>query len=319
MLPTTPALADRLAVDVNSAAALRAKARAGDDAALRAATKEFESMMVNIMLKTMRETRFIDKDADPFGSQTVQLYRELLDQQWARKIGDGRGLGFADMMYKQLKAQGELAVQYANGQAVQPPAGGIPVANPIPLSLRERGRGEGSGAQESMAADLPAGQAIPSPPSPLPGEGGETARQAFLDRLHPHAEAAAARLGVPAEYILAHAALESGWGKREITRPDGRPSHNLFGIKAGGRWTGEAAEVTTTEYRYGLPVKQVERFRAYSSYAEAFDDYAGLMQGRYAGALGGDAKAFAEGLQQGGYATDPRYGAKLQQLISQLA
>lgn len=306
----TPALADRLSVDVNSAAALRAKARSGDDAALRAAAKEFESMMVGIMLKSMRETRFIDKDADPFGSQTIQLYREMLDQQWARKIGEGGGLGFADAMYKQLKAQGELAAQNANGQSVQPPAGGIPVAPP---------------ADKAIPVDraIPINGTIPADAAAKPATGkaeaGQDARQAFLDRLRPHAEAAAAKLGVPAEYVLAHAALESGWGRREIANADGSPSHNLFGIKAGGRWDGQATEVTTTEYRYGLPIKQVERFRAYSGYAEAFDDYAGLLRGRYAGALGGDARGFADGLQQGGYATDPRYGEKLYSLIRGLA
>ncbi|NWG86420.1 MAG: flagellar assembly peptidoglycan hydrolase FlgJ [Hydrogenophilaceae bacterium] len=296
-----PALSDRLAVDVNSAAALRAKARSGDDAALRAAAKEFESMMVGIMLKTMRETQFIDKDADPFGSQTVQIYREMLDQQWARKISEGKGLGFADMLFKQLKAQSAQIVPGAEAAAAQPagqPADGAPVAQQ-------------------------AGKAIPvdaaSKPAGDKAQTGQDYRQAFIERLRPHAEAAAEKLGVPADFILAHAALESGWGRREIANADGSPSHNLFGIKAGSRWDGATAEVTTTEYRYGLPLKQVERFRAYGSYAEAFGDYAGLLQGRYADALNGDAKTFAFGLQQGGYATDPRYGEKLRQMISQLA
>jgi len=300
----TPALADRLAVDVNSAAALRAKARAGDDSALRAAAKEFEAMMLNIMLKTMRETRFIDQEADPFGSQTVQLYRELLDQQWARKMSEGKGLGFADMLYRQFKAQAELASQSAQAPAAPPAAGGFPLAPPADRAFPLEP------AIPAAPATKPAGEQAPA---------GQDARQAFLERMRPHAEAAAQQLGVPAEYILAHAALESGWGRREIARADGSPSHNLFGIKAGSRWEGQTTDVTTTEYRYGLPIKQVERFRAYGGYGEAFDDYVRLLRARYGEALAGDARSFAFGLQQGGYATDPGYGAKLYRLIQALA
>jgi flagellar protein FlgJ len=63
----------------------------------------------------------------------------------------------------------------------------------------------------------------------------------------------------------------------------------------------------------------VESFRAYGSYTEAFQDYAKLLKDnpRYDGVLGNsDAKAFAQGLQQAGYATDPHYADKLVGVIS---
>jgi flagellar protein FlgJ len=139
-------------------------------------------------------------------------------------------------------------------------------------------------------------------------------QQAFVDKMRPHAERASRSTGIPAHLIVGQAALESGWGKREIKMADGSDSHNLFGIKAGRDWNGKVAEVTTTEYHNGVASKQVERFRAYTSYTEAFQDYAKFLNDnpRYSEVLGkADAKGFAQGLQQAGYATDPHYAEKL--------
>jgi flagellar protein FlgJ len=146
-----------------------------------------------------------------------------------------------------------------------------------------------------------------------------SAPASFVEQLWPHAEAAARALGLPPRFVLGHAALESGWGRYEIRHPDGRPSHNLFGIKAGAGWKGETVEVVTTEYVDGRAERRRERFRAYSSYAEAFADYARLLAAnpRYAPVLahGGDADAFARALAQAGYATDPLYARKLSAVL----
>ena len=115
------------------------------------------------------------------------------------------------------------------------------------------------------------------------------------------------------------AALESGWGKQEIRHADNQPSFNLFGIKAGQGWKGAVVETTTTEYINEAPNKMVEKFRAYTSYAESFQDYANLMlkNPRYAAVLRNqDAQTFAQGLQQAGYATDPHYADKLMRIIN---
>jgi flagellar protein FlgJ len=134
----------------------------------------------------------------------------------------------------------------------------------------------------------------------------------------PHAEAASAATGVPARFILAHAALESGWGRHEIKNASGQASHNLFGIKAGRTWDGAVADTLTTEYRQGVAMKMTQSFRAYSDYTSAFTDYANLLKARYGDALsaGSDPAAFAQGLVDGGYATDPAYAGKLQSVIA---
>jgi flagellar protein FlgJ len=122
--------------------------------------------------------------------------------------------------------------------------------------------------------------------------------------------------------MLGQAALESGWGKREINMPDGSSSHNLFGIKANAGWSGKVAEVMTTEYKNGVPAKQIEKFRAYSSYDEAFKDYATMLSSnpRYANVLQQSASpaAMAQALQKSGYATDPKYAEKLVSVMKQM-
>jgi len=149
----------------------------------------------------------------------------------------------------------------------------------------------------------------------------DTAPQAqdFVRNMLPHARAAEQATGIPARFILAQSALESGWGKSEVRGADGTQSRNLFGIKASKDWTGPVVEASTTEFVNGESRRVTQRFRAYGSYAESYADYARLLTGnpRYRGVLaqGRDAAGFANALQQAGYATDPRYAEKITRII----
>ena len=161
-----------------------------------------------------------------------------------------------------------------------------------------------------------------APPLPLTTASGRVQAphvRAFQEKLHVHASEAERATGIPAKFMLGQAALESGWGKRMIRNADGSNSHNLFGIKAGPGWKGKVATSVTTEYVNGRPQTRVEKFRAYDSPAEAFKDYANMLakNPRYEKVIasGGDAAAFAQGLQRAGYATDPNYAAKLTRII----
>jgi flagellar protein FlgJ len=141
----------------------------------------------------------------------------------------------------------------------------------------------------------------------------------FVRKVWPHALLAERTTGVPAAFIVGQAALESGWGRHEIRNANGSPSFNLFGIKAGGAWKGDAAAASTTEYVGGQATRKVERFRSYGSYGEAFQDWAGMMarNPRYSRVLqsGGSVQTFAASMQRAGYATDPAYGSKLEKVI----
>lgn len=146
-------------------------------------------------------------------------------------------------------------------------------------------------------------------------------QSAFVERMWPHARAAEKHTGLRAAWIVGQAALESGWGQRDIHDVNGNPSHNLFGIKAGAGWKGKTVAAMTTEYEGGVARKTIEVFRRYDSYAEAFADWARLIRGnpRYAQVVRAtNAEEFASALEQGGYATDPAYGRKLSMTIDRL-
>ncbi len=147
-------------------------------------------------------------------------------------------------------------------------------------------------------------------------------QRAFVAAVAPFAREAAARLGVSPELVVAHAALESGWGMHRPAGPDGRDSNNFFGIKTGNGWRGEVARAMTTEYEDGLPVHRMQAFRSYPETMAAFLDYARLLgeSARYREALGvgTDAAAFARALTRGGYATDPDYASKLERVARQI-
>ncbi|MCP9760390.1 flagellar assembly peptidoglycan hydrolase FlgJ [Aquitalea sp. S1-19] len=150
---------------------------------------------------------------------------------------------------------------------------------------------------------------------PAPSVQATKFQEVFVARMLPHAQPAAQELGVAPELIVAHAALESGWGQRPIRQPDGSDSHNLFSLKATRSWQGDTTKIWTTEYLKGRKLKRQEVFRAYPSFGAAFDDYAALLLrlDRYADVRnqGDDAEAFARALHAGGYATDPAYVDKL--------
>lgn len=274
---TTPGLAFDSTRSLDS---LRAKAAADPKAATREAAKQFETLFMNEMLKSMRASTMSSGMLDNAGSQ---LGTEMLDSQYASKMAGLPG-GLSDVIAKQLERQMGLT------------PGPIPVtgsANNTPAPL----------AAKPQATKIP-----------------QAGAAGFVQQHSEAAKAAEAKTGIPAEFMVSQAALETGWGRKEIRHADGSPSFNLFGIKAGANWKGPVAEITTTEYVNGKAQKVTAKFRAYASYAESFADYASLMKDspRYAQvvAQGQNATAFAQGLQRAGYATDPAYADKLSKVIN---
>jgi peptidoglycan hydrolase FlgJ len=176
-------------------------------------------------------------------------------------------------------------------------------------------QGRGLGLAEMLVQQLKGGSMQTAPASTAPATEASASKLDFVRSMLPHAEAAARKVGVDPHALVAQAALETGWGKSVPRTPAGDQSFNLFGIKAGAQWSGATVSVPTLEFESGVPVRKVERFRAYESAAESFLDYARLIGNnpRYADArgTGADVASFAAALQQGGYATDPQYAQKI--------
>jgi flagellar protein FlgJ len=190
-------------------------------------------------------------------------------------------------------------------------------------------KGKGLGLADMLVRQLQGGvqstEKTPAPATSTPTANTQaltTSKEDFLRQLRPHAEQAARELGVDPNALLAQAALETGWGRSVPCNAQGECSFNLFGIKAGSQWSGATVNVPTLEFEQGIPVRKVERFRAYDSPAASFRDYAALIRdsSRYASARGaGDnVEAFATALQQGGYATDPHYAQKIAAVASEV-
>ncbi len=291
-----------LVADTTNLAALKAKAGADPKAAAREVAKQFESIFMNEIMKGMRATTLSSGMLD---NASTTMGTEMLDQQFANQLS-GRPGGLSDAIMKQLEKQmGQMAL--SPGPI---PATGSANNTPAPLSA------------------TPTATRIP-----------QAGAAGFVQQHSKAASEAEAATGVPATFMVSQAALETGWGRKEIRNADGSSSHNLFGIKAGASWKGATTEVTTTEYVNGKAQKVTAAFRAYNSYAESFADYARLMKdspryqnavaqartatataasaGNSAGTTTASAAAgFAQGLQKAGYATDPAYADKLTRVIN---
>lgn len=292
--------------------------------AMEKASKELETQFATMLIKSMRSTT----SGDPLaGGDTT--YREMYDGQLAKELTKGRGLGLAPMIMRQLeRSTGQSGSTPTAPQTpiplARPAAGALPLAQPIgatPFKLGGSLQLAPSTYGVSMQAMSPAPVAAPTVAAT--GSTGDacgpltpmdcSSPEAFVKSLWPHAKKVAEQLGVSAKALIAQAALETGWGRR-LVGSDGQVSHNLFGIKAGGSWSGNKVASATHEYINGVRQAARANFRAYMSPADSFADYARLLGGnRYANArgTGDDAHAFASALQHAGYATDPSYASKI--------
>lgn len=165
------------------------------------------------------------------------------------------------------------------------------------------------------------GRAVAQPPL-APAKKAFSSQDEFVATMLPMAEAAAKRIGIDPKYLVAQAALETGWGKSVMRAQDGTSSHNLFGIKAGKSWQGGQARAITSEFRDGAMVKETAQFRSYDSYQDSFHDLVTLLQSndRYKDVVksADNPERFVRELQKAGYATDPNYANKISQIANSM-
>ena len=284
---------DQPVFDVRSLDSLKREAGRSSPGALKAAAQQMEGVFVQMMMKSMRDATFKD---DLLHSQSSEMFTSMHDQQVAQNIAGSGQLGFAQLIMTQLGGKSDAQVRSLTG--------------PDPLTLP--GRTVGSSVKSTGQVRLPArAEAMQAAEGAHP----------FIARLMWPAQQAAKNSGIDPHLILAQAALESGWGKREIPTEDGSPSHNLFGIKATGDWHGKTTNVITTEFINGVQKKLKAAFRVYDSYEHALTDYVKLItkNPRYRQVIDSPTpEQGARALQSGGYATDPAYATKLISLIQKV-
>lgn len=302
--------------DINGLQGIRTLGKNDQDAALKEVAKQFESMFVGMMLKSMRDASAVFSEDSLFNSPESDFYRQMYDDQMSVSLTSGQGTGLAEVIHRQLMAQyGDDATSAAN----------IDQANIF--ERRFTGISHAIKRVEDELKSLPAKAQEHSENSMTAtasgkgnkGQGFATPAE-FVAVVYPLAEKIGADIGVDPKAIVAQAALETGWGKFTIQDTAGNPSHNLFGIKADSRWQGEVVSVQTHEYRQGVRVNENAEFRAYSSLEEGLSDYADFLKNssRYQNAINENAsgETYGHALQQSGYATDPNYGGKVERIYN---
>ncbi len=282
--------------DLNGLAALKNAPRSPE--AIRAVSQQVEALFLQMMLKSMREAS--DASGELTSNET-SMYQDMFDKQVALTLSKHQDLGIARMFERQLGGQAAPAKPEAGSAGVSTPPGSVPSASrPGPATSRADADGR----------------------SAAPGTVAVTAQHAaqFVEQVLPSIQRAARMLGINPLGLLAQAALETGWGQRMPRTADGSPSLNLFGVKAGGEWNGARAVAETVEFAGGLAVQRRTTFRAYGSIGESVSDFANLLANspryREAVAAGGNVQAYIDGIARSGYATDPAYGIKLNEILN---
>lgn len=380
--------------DLNRLNRLKVGEDRDSEANMREVAQEFESLFISEMMKAMRAANDVLAD-DLFNSNESKTYRDMYDQQMALTMAEGRGMGMADVLVRQMSQMQQpqarpnpFALADDNKNKVELPTAAVaePVAAKVEPAAAEPQKyihvadtttvkfrrftgvmpGAFAQAKAAVSVEAPsavnAGEAASAPNAPTPAASNAqpnwvqlqqaaaarsyaevkdvASREAaapvapvvshktefnspseFVATMLPMAQDAAERLGVDPHYLVAQAALETGWGKRMVRDGAGENAYNLFGIKSHG-WGGQSANAKTTEFINGAEVKLTDTFRKYDSFAHSFNDYVDFLQSnpRYKQALQstGNAEQYVRELQRAGYATDPKYADKISRIARQI-
>lgn len=281
--------------DFNSLAKLKNEAKEKTPEAIKEVAKQFESVFVGMMLKSMRQASLAEGILD---SSQSDFYRDMYDQQLSVELAGEGGIGLADVIAKQLSPDQSVAV--AKEQSIADYERKFLIKTPENQNTLDEAIEQSEALLKTNDRDF-------------------SSSEDFINQLRPYAQQAAKKLGVDANVLLSQAALETGWGKSIIKTSDGQSSHNLFNIKADKSWHGQQANVATLEFKDGVAKKEMAGFRSYSSYQESFNDYVDFIQNnpRYKDAIkmADKPEQYMQELQQAGYATDPDYANKVMKIV----
>jgi peptidoglycan hydrolase FlgJ len=276
--------------DLNGLAAL--KNAPSSPAAIHAVAQQVEALFLQMMLKSMRDASAADGEPD---SNETGMYQDMFDKQVALTLSKHQDLGIARLFERQLG--GKASDTHAAAAPGTP--SGLPKIGLSAPGTHADGRRGGASASDAVTTQHAA---------------------QFVSAVLPTIRRVAQGLGVNPLGLLAQAALETGWGRRMAHTADGNPSLNLFGIKAGESWNGSRAVADTVEFSGGVATQRRTAFRAYGSIEESVNDFASLLSNspryRDAVAAGNDAQAYIHSIARSGYASDPEYGNKLNQILN---
>ncbi|MGB1741007.1 MAG: rod-binding protein [Pseudomonadales bacterium] len=125
--PSEASAAGSLYHDLNGLNDLKRASRDDPNAAIDKVAKQFESMFIQMMLKSMRDA--LPKEG-LFSSNDMETYTEMADQQIAVNMAESGGIGLADVIARQLrpdtgvsKRQQEAAVSHYRDEGIKADVG----------------------------------------------------------------------------------------------------------------------------------------------------------------------------------------------------
>ena len=264
--------------------------------ALGAVAKQFESLFMNMMMKSMRSANRTLSEGNYFNSFESKMYEDMLDEKLSVSLSEKGGLGIADLLMRQF------------APAARTPGYDLEFNSAESSFNSSSNSSAGRLSTENKVFPADRRAAFDDPVQ-------------FVEQMLPKAEQAARALDTKPEFLVSQAALETGWGKHVMFNGEGVNSHNLFGIKANSDWQGPTVSIESLEIKHGVAEQIKSQFKVYPDYESAFSDYAALIGNneRYQGVTGSqDVESFTQGLERGGYATDPQYGQKIVGVLGHL-
>ncbi|OCG17185.1 flagellar rod assembly protein/muramidase FlgJ [Gilliamella sp. wkB292] len=311
---------NRFAYDLSSLHHLKRNVTTGANDSIKQVAEQFETLFINMMMQSMRKAV---PEGGLFTSAATQLFTSMFDQQIAQQSA-GKGLGLANMLTQQLaKSSSDSAKinMQSNSNNKQPNlklAQSLFSENTSHLSPQALGQMLYHQHKTDNASQLKSNElAFNTSRQDLDADHVTTFVQQWLKP----AKQASGVSGIPYEVIIAQAALETGWGQKEIKTEDNATSHNYFGIKATPAWKGSSTRLTTQEFVNNRMIKIQDEFKVYNSKQHALTDYLNLLtkSPRYRAVVNApDARSAAKALQAANYATDPNYSDKLIQIIGRI-
>ncbi|MBU0912313.1 MAG: flagellar assembly peptidoglycan hydrolase FlgJ [Gammaproteobacteria bacterium] len=304
--------------DLTGLAQLKHSSGGDDDAALKQAAKQFESIFMGMLLSSMRKANEVFEDEGVLNSNATKFYQDMYDKQLSTELSEKGSLGLADLLVQQLRpTKGKTtpaSMLKVPTEAAPVPDKSASADTQVPAVTPIKKSAEVTQPVAATAPQVITETLASEPERDLEDWNFETPGE-FIQKLMPAAKQAAQKLGLEPLALLAQAALETGWGQRTFKTAEGNNSFNFFGIKAHNSWQGDVAVVDTLEYRQGVAQKEKAKFRAYDSPEQSLGDYVDFIKSnpRYqqAVAMADNPKAYFQQLQAAGYATDPNYAQKI--------
>ena len=96
-------MSDVIFNDIGYLGALRAEASAAPSKALEEVASQFEALFIQQMMKSMRDAI---PQGDLMGSEHVETYQAMADQQMSLNLAEEGGIGLARMLVEQMQTKG---------------------------------------------------------------------------------------------------------------------------------------------------------------------------------------------------------------------